>query len=140
MAPGAEVFEGRSIGGRLPEMTGVCNQIRYMAPSRVETPRLRAKTPGELLRMVRLNEERIGALIEEYMKGPTPVLFVNDVSIYLQSGSIDRILLAVEKAETFIANGYYGEELSADLGTGVSERERGLMDGLAFEMDAVIDL
>jgi hypothetical protein len=140
MAPGTEVYEGRSIGGRLPELTDACRHVRYMSPSKVETPRLRAKTPGELLRMARLNEERIKALLDEYLERPSPILFVNDVSIYLQSGLIDLILLTANRAGTFVANGYYGERLSADLGTGVSERERALMDALASEMDLVINL
>ena len=140
MAPETEVFEGRSIGGRLPELTDACKHVRYLTPSKVETPRLRAKTPEELLRMARLNEERIKVLLDEYLERPSPMLFVNDVSIYLQSGSIDLILITANRAGTFVANGYYGERLSADLGTGVSERERALMDALASEMDLVISL
>jgi hypothetical protein len=140
MAPEAEVYEGRSIGGRLPELTDACSRVRYLSPLKVETPRLRAKTPGELLHMARLNEERIKALLDEYLERPSPILFVNDVSIFLQSGSIDPVLLAANRAGTFVANGYYGEQLSADLGTGVSERERALMDALASEMDLIISL
>ncbi len=140
MAPETEVFEGRSIGGRLPELTDACRQVRYLSPKKVETPRLRAKTPGELLRMARFNEERIKSLLDKYLERPSPILFINDVSIYLQSGSIDQILLSADKARTFVANGYYGEQLSADLGTGISERERALMDALASEMDLVISL
>jgi hypothetical protein len=140
MAPEAEVFEGRGIGGRLPELTDACKHVRYLSPPKVETPRLRAKTPGELLHMARLNEGRIKTLLDEYLEEPSPILFINDVSIYLQSGSIDPVLLAANRAGTFIANGYYGERLSVDLDTGVSERERALMDALASDMDLVISL
>ena len=140
MAPEAGLYEGKSIGGRLPEVTDTCRLVRYLSPLKIETPRLRAKTPGELISMARLNEERIKVLLDEYLERPSPILFVNDVSIYLQSGSIDLILITANRAGTFVANGYYGERLSADLGTGVSERERALMDALASEMDLVISL
>ncbi len=140
MAPEADVYKGKSIGGRLPELTNACRYVRYLSPQKVETPRLRAKTPEELLCMAQLNEERIKVLLNEYLERPSPILFVNDVSIYLQSGSIDLILLSADRTGTFVANGYYGEQLSADLGTGVSERERALMEALASEMDLVISL
>lgn len=140
MAPEAEVYEGKSIGGRLSELTDACRRVRYLSPPKVETPRLRAKIPRELLSMAMLNEERIKTLLDEYLERPSPILFVNDISIYLQSGSIDLILLTANRAGTFVANGYYGERLSADLGTGVSERERALMDALTSEMDLVINL
>ena len=42
--------------------------------------------------------------------------------------------------EEFIANGYYGDHLSEDLGTGVSNKERELMDLLSSRMDKEINL
>lgn len=42
--------------------------------------------------------------------------------------------------EEFIANGYYGDHLSEDLGTGVSNKERELMDLLSSRMDKAINL
>jgi len=140
MAPETEVVEGRSIGGRLSELTGVCREVRYLAPDKVETPRLKATSPDHLLSMVQMNAERIEPLLEAYLATPSPVLFVNDVSIYLQSGSLEIVLEAARQAETFIANGYYGEFFSHDHGTGVSEIERDLMDRLASHMDEIIRL
>lgn len=42
--------------------------------------------------------------------------------------------------EGFIANGYYGDHLSEDLGTGVSKKEMDLMDLPSSWMDDVINL
>jgi hypothetical protein len=140
MAPETELIGGKSIGGRLEEFTEACRKVRYLAPDKVETPRLRAASPDHLLSMVRLNAERIGPLLASYLNTPSPILFVNDLSIYLQSGSADQVFAAAQLAETFIANGYYGEFFSSDHGTGVSEKERELMGLVASRMDVVIRL
>jgi hypothetical protein len=47
---------------------------------------------------------------------------------------------ALDACETFIANGYHGDSLSEDRGTGVSKIERDLMNRLASRMDVVINL
>lgn len=140
IAPETEVVEGRRIGGRLSEITTAHKEVRYLAPPRVETPRLKATSAEELLSLVQLNAERIRPLLEEYMTTPTPILFINDISIYLQSGQIDPVLRAAGQAETLVANGYYGEYFSQNHGTGVSKRERDLMDLLASQMDIIIKL
>jgi len=140
MAPETKTVEGGSIGGRLSEFTEAHKGIRYLTPSKVETPRLKATSAEELLSMSRLNVEIIEPLLDEYTASPSPILFINDISIYLQSGSVDTILGVVGQAETFIANGYYGEYFHMDLGTGVSKRERELMDVLVSQMEIVIRL
>lgn len=140
MAPEAEVVEGRTVGGRLSEFTRSHREVRYLMPPKVETPRLTASSAEELLSLARLNVERIRPLLEEYVAAPSLILFINDISIYLQSRSVDTVLRAAGRAETFIANGYYGGYFSQDHGTGVSRRERDLMDLLASHMDIVIRL
>lgn len=140
MAPATTMVRGKKIGGRLSELTEATREVRYLAPPRVETPRLRAESAEELLSLVRINEERIRPIAEEYLSDPSPVLFINDISIYFQSGSADPILTAAETAETFIANGYYGRYFAFDHGTGVSKVEKELMDVLAERMDVVIRL
>ncbi len=140
MAPRTKMVKGLSIGGRLSEFTATLKDVRYLVPTEVMTPRLEAHSAKELLSMVKLNVERIRPLIENYVERPTPVLFINDVSIYLQSGSAELVLAVAAMAGTFIANGYYGEFFSKDHGTGVSRRERALMELLASRMDVVIRL
>lgn len=140
MAPETRAVEGRTIGGRLSELTQAHAKVRYLSPPRVETPRLAATSAEELLSLARLNVERIGPLLEAYSAAPSPILFINDISIYLQSGPVEAVLTAAEKAETFIANGYYGGYFHRDYGTGVSRREREQMDLLASSMDMVIRL
>jgi len=140
MAPKTTVVRGIRVGGRLSEATDVTEGLRYLAPRRVETPRLAARNGEELLGLVEKNRRRIRKLLEEYVEKPTPILFVNDISIYLQSEDFDTLASAICRASTLIANGYYGRALSNDYSTGVSALERSLMDKLAAMMDLRISL
>lgn len=140
MAPETEIIDGRPIGGRLLEPAERPNGVRYLAPLRVEMPRVKAASAEELRHLVDLNARRIRPLLEMYLDAPTPILFINDVSIYLQSGHLHPLIDAIEKAETAIINGYYGEYLAEDMGTGVSAVERRLMERLSLLMDIVIRL
>ena len=104
------------------------------------TPRLSAETSEELLELADQNREKIEILLDEFKAHPSSILFINDVSIYLQRGELDRLWDTIELAETVVANGYLGILLSDDLGTGVSVRERRLMEELASRMDVVVQV
>jgi len=140
MAPKSELADGNKVGGRLTEIGEIVKEAKYMAPSKVETPRLKATSAAELQRLVRINMERIKPLVEEYLSAASPILFINDISIFLQSGGIDLILRTAALAETFIVNGYYGKYFPCNHGTGVSKLEKESMDLLASKMDAIIKL
>jgi len=140
MAPKMEIIDGKPIGGRLLESEERPREIRYLVPIRVEMPRVKASSAEELRHLVHLNAERIRPLLEAYLRSPSSILFINDASIYLQSGRLHPLTDAIEKAETAIINGYYGEHLTEDMGTGVSDVERRLMEQLASMMDIVINL
>ena len=70
----------------------------------------------------------------------TLILFVNDLSLYFQSGRYGKALEAMEQAETFVANAYHGETLENDLGTGISETERKAVEAFAGRADMLIHL
>lgn len=140
MAPKIATVKGLRIGGRLFEVSKRPEGVRYLAPGRVETPRLSAKGGEELLRLVEENRRRIYPLLRSYISKPSPILFANDVSLYLQSGDLRTLLETVQAASTFVGNGYCGIALAADFSTGISRKERELMDQLAATMDVQIRL
>ena len=137
MAPESTVRNGVVIGGKLlntpDERIRILNANTY-------TPRLTAKSPDELIELADLNRKKVEELFEVFAKKPSRILFINDVSIYLQRGDLEKLLSIVNKADTVVANGYYGEKLNEDLGTGVSARERSLMEEMARRMEVVIKL
>jgi archaellum biogenesis ATPase FlaH len=136
-APRRKEVEGFNVGGYLLENS---QGVRCLFSEEINTPRLSARNPVELVRLADENRVITSRLIKEYIMTPNPILFVNDISIHLQRGDISQILEAIEYAQTMIANGYFGKHLSEDYGSGVSEHERKNMIALAEQMDFVINL
>ena len=138
MAPEQVSFNGLSAGGKILRPDEF--EIRYLSCEDIKTPRLSARSPSELLELADYNRRILKRLLKEFISSPTRILFINDVSLYLQRGKFDLLWSALEKADTAIINGYYGEKLRDDLGTGLSERERRLMNKLADKVDILIRL
>ena len=124
-------------GGRLRDYLSA-EGLRYLEPERVVPPRLAGRTAEEVLAHARANYEALRPLVLAYLQRPTKVLVVNDLSIYLHAGPLEDVLSCARAAETFLANSYYGESLANDKGSGVSERERRLVEELAKHMDLVL--
>ena len=138
MAPPRMSINGETIGGHLLEKPD--QRVRYLAPKEVWPPRLKARDPEELISLAEKNREEIEVLLATYSKEPSEILFVNDVSIYLQRGDIETLWGALSKARTLVVNSYFGERLSDDHGTGISTREKNEVLALAERMDMVIRL
>ena len=140
MAPETINAEGVKIGGLLSEATDSVNLVRYWRPAEVKAPRTTAKTPEQLLEYVQFNKRVIEPLLDRFLREPTPILIINDLSIYLQAGNPRKVVLVMEKCWTFIANCYKGRRLSEDLGTGVSRVEREATEFVERLVDVVIRL
>ena len=139
MAPRLFTVEGTSFGGVLVGLGDYDVDVRCLISDEIRTPRLSAETSEELLDLADQNREKIERLLDEFQAHPSRILFINDVSIYLQCGKLERLWETIQLAETVVANGYLGTRLEEDLETGVSARERRLMEELASRMDVVID-
>ena len=106
----------QGVGGKL---TAPCEGVAYLAAP-IRPPRLTAKTEAEALLLARENAATIDRLLEEFQGSGRDILFINDVSMYLQAGSADELLRRIEPARTVVANGYYGRKLG---GGALSARE-----------------
>ena len=140
MAPKTLFISGKRIGGKLDEYTDLVKKVKYLAPSVVYAPRLTSKSSQELLHLVKENVKNLDPLIDEYIRKPTKILIINDLSIYFHAGDLSKILQCLSRAETFLANSYYGKTLKNDFNTGVSYRERDLVKKMMRYMDRVIML
>ncbi len=138
MAPSRIVVDGESIGGHLLDEPDT--RVNYLAPVDVKAPRLTAKNPIELVEIADRNWREIDVILDYFSNNPTDALFVNDASIYLQKGDLNRLWAALSKAKTLIVNAYFGERLKSDQSTGISARERDHVKALASRMDKVIRL
>ena len=140
MAPITRFVGSLKIGGQLREMAPHLNEVRYLAPSRIETPRLSARSSQELQHLIALNKQRITPLLHAFLHSPSSILVINDVSLYLQSGSLALVTQAIRATDTCIVNGYYGQSIQTKIEDPVSRIERTLMDRLIDIMDIVVTL
>jgi hypothetical protein len=140
MAPTTRFVGSLKVGGQLREFASHLNTVRYLAPSYVETPRLSARSPQELQHLVALNKQRITPLLHTFLHTPSSILFINDVSLYLQSGSLSLVTQVIHATDTSIVNGYYGQSIQTEIEDSVSHIEKSLMDCLIEGMDMVIML
>lgn len=115
-----------TVGGKL-----VCNCDYYTAE--IATPRLSGRTLEEVVKLAELNREKIEEIFKRYK--PKDVLFINDVSIYLQRGEIERIVSIMSSSYTCILNGYYGKSLGEDA---FSAEERRKMRALQTHCNIII--
>lgn len=128
MAP--ESVEG--IGGKIDhEKT---DAIKYYT-AQIVAPRLTGKTVEEVETLAEHNAKLIDEIFVEYLNNPCKVLFMNDVSIYLQAGDLNELLSLLHSTPTVIMNGYYGFSLG---GGKLGERERENMKALQSICDRVI--
>ncbi len=137
MAPGERSAEGRKVGGRLPAPP--LQFARHIAPARIAAPRLEGATSGEVVRLAKENATAIEPCLAQYISSPTPVLFMNDLTIYLQHGKAELLREAIALAKTFVGTAYWGDFFD-DKGSGINAMERLRLGKLIDLFDVVIDL
>jgi hypothetical protein len=124
----------RKIGGQLsvPDNSDVLYLI-----DRIDPPRLSTDSEIVAVEVARQNLVKIDALFETAESSGRPIWIVNDLSMYVQAGAGDSLPRRFEKAESVVANGYYGQSLGAGK---LSAYERREMDWLAAWFPRVIRL
>ncbi|HKB53602.1 MAG TPA: hypothetical protein VKD22_06335 [Ramlibacter sp.] len=98
----------RGIGGTIgvPPGCGVLAVHEQLAP-----PRLTSNTEIEAQEKAAANKGLIDAAWVRLEPGTRTILFLNDVSMYLQAGTAAELIARLAPADTVIANGYFGERL-----------------------------
>ncbi|MCF8885487.1 MAG: hypothetical protein QXK95_04335 [Nitrososphaerota archaeon] len=134
MAPNR--FQG--VGGSVKEYLKDLGGIRYLRPPIVYAPRLMGRDALEVSRYCEENRKNIEPLLDTYILNPTNILLINDLTIYLHTGDLEKMLKAIELSKTFMATAYSGVKLRDDKGSGISEREKTVTDKLKEKMDLVI--
>jgi len=122
----------KGIGGKM--RTGGTSSLRYYTVQ-IVAPRLVGRTVDEVEILARENVRLIDGLFKEYLKNPSKVLFINDISLYLQAGDLDKLLSFLSATPTVIMNGYYGSILG---GGKLGSREPQKIKALQKRCDRVI--
>lgn len=119
------------VGGKV----ATSSNVRIIRPEGLKAPRLMGKDCRTIWELARRNRELTERAIREYLRNPTPILIINDLSIHFHAGDLGIVVEAARNARLFIANSYYGTSLSDNCG--LSERERRLVEEMMKEVDHV---
>ncbi|NLC71313.1 MAG: hypothetical protein GX751_08145 [Desulfuromonadaceae bacterium] len=97
----------RGVGGKmvLPDHP----RLRYLT-TWITAPRLRGRDPAEVLELAEGNRRRIEMVLESYLASPAPILVINDVTLFLHAGSVERLMEVASTAATLLVNAYFGED------------------------------
>ncbi len=112
----------KGVGGKL--MAAGWTDVVYLTAI-LRPPRLTSKTDEEAVMKARENRGKIDPLFDEFRRTGKDILFINDISMYLQAGNAKDLVQWIGPAATVVANGYYGRKLGAD---GLSVREAAEME------------
>jgi hypothetical protein len=140
LAPKKTIYKEKTIGGRISDIIKLPSGIRLLQPKKIHSPRYSAKDKDELLNLVEENKKSIDTILNHYMNNPTPILFINDLSLYFQSGKWEKVFSVMQKAKVALANAYYGRSLENDLKTGISKIERKTLEKVSSKVDMIIHL
>lgn len=97
-------------------------------------PRLSTEDPSRQWALARSNLEKIEGLFASYLQDPKEILVINDVTLYLHAGTLERLLRVLSRSVVAIVNGYYGAFLGE---SPLSREERDKMEKLAKHCDTV---
>jgi predicted ATP-dependent endonuclease of OLD family len=124
----------REIGGKmiLPETP----EILYMTTD-IVAPRLTGRNDEEIQMLARKNRQAIEKLFDAYLQSPRDIIVVNDVTLYLHAGTIDRLTELLSTASTQVVNAYCGTSFAE---SPLTRKERESVDLLLQTCDCVIEL
>jgi len=109
--------------------------IRILKPKKIYAPRLMGKSCDEVWEYARRNAKLTEPLIKEYIERPTPILVINDLTLYLHAGDPKLLYKAIDLSTLFIGNAYYGLKLKDECS--LWQRERELVEELFRKVDVV---
>ncbi len=122
------------VGGRLipPEGSGVLHLFDHLVP-----PRLSARDEAEAVRLAGENLRLAEALLDRLDSSGRQVVFINDLSLYLQAGAAARLASRLAAYPTVVANAYRGARLG---GGELSRRERAELEEALAWFHRVVEL
>jgi hypothetical protein len=98
-------------------------------------PRLSGRDEIEATALAEANAAAIEILFKDSRLETCAILVINDVTLYLQAGSYERVWAIIEPVGTVLINAYYGNSFPDYQ---LSRRERRLTDRLIQDCDQVI--
>lgn len=158
MGPQRFNFRNKNIGGKITDFLPVLfkfNKENYYNCESIIPPRANGESKGDVLLSCEKNFTSIQPKLTEILKklnktlregNRTQLVFIiNDLSIFLHKGSDNTIknIIKMQKSSdnlTIFMNSYEGDLLINDYGSGISKRERKIVNSLKKLVDFSIKL
>jgi hypothetical protein len=129
---GIESVQG--IGGKMKPPEG--EPVLYLTIP-ITAPRLMGKDEHHALQLAEENANNIEKLFIKFQQKKREVLFVNDATLYLQAGRLERFIEILNTASTQVINAYYGSAFSDSK---LTRREKKLTEDFMKTCDHVITM
>ncbi len=126
------------VGGKIKDYVELDKKTRYLLPTRVYAPRLTGTSAEQIMRFAKLNAKNMGHLLDRFIKSKTRILVLNDVTLYFHFGELAKVMECVDLSETFLVTAYCGSKLAKDLGTGISGREKQMVEAMLKFMNLIV--
>ena len=122
----------QGIGGKIQPPPG--EPLLYLTGI-ISPPRLMGKNTNHTLHLANENAKTIEKMFVKLRQEKREVLFVNDATLYLQAGRLNRFIEILDTASTQVINAYYG---NAFIDSELTRREKQLTEDLMKLCDTVI--
>ncbi len=124
-APKLQKINDLKIGGRIEDYYGKSMETTYYPlENEIIPPRLNAKNKTQLFEYAYQNYVSTSKALNQYQTAPTPILIINDLSIYLHLGNKFFLLKVINGVETFFGNSYFGNSISKSFSKLFSLKEK----------------
>lgn len=140
MCPNNTSFKNIKFADQLSKYVDNIENFNYIKPTIVHWPRVYGNSPKEIINFSVENSRNLIECLDNYRKRPTRILFINELNFYLHMGTIHWLMRAISKSSTFIGTCFRSKFPYSDYNTGISRRERRLIDRLSHMVDNVINL
>lgn len=135
-APKIITINDLKVGGRIEDFYKESNACKNLSfEGEIIPPRLCSTNLKELNENAQGNFNKTKKILQEYAQNPTPVLVINDISIYLHIGKLKYLLKTIKKARTFFGNSYYGTSINRDFTYKFSLNEKKLVEALLEKIE-----
>jgi len=124
----------QGIGGKMAPPLD--EPLLYLTTS-ILAPRLTGKDKYHTLKLAEKNATAIEKLFAKFYRQKREILFVNDVTLYLQAGDFERFIKILDTTSTHIINAYYGHTFSD---SELTRREKNLTEELMKLCDQIIEM
>tara|TARA_Y100000590_G_scaffold58557_1_gene61944 strand:- start:4751 stop:5371 length:621 start_codon:yes stop_codon:yes gene_type:complete len=140
MCPDKTSFKNVKFAAQLSEYIDNLDEFNYIKPELVHWPRIYANNPKDAIKLSVENSRNLIECLDKYRKRPTKILFINELNFYLHMGTMHWLMKAIDKSTSFIGTCFRSKFPYSDYNTGISRRERRLIDKLTHKVDNVITL